>query len=109
VSIHANSASKKDASGQCPSATGAEVYYYETSSKGKNIAGNVQSELVSSLKLNNRGTKGTKKLYVLRNTKMPAILVELGFICNKNDFSVLSNKKKEIAQAIANGILKDFS
>jgi N-acetylmuramoyl-L-alanine amidase len=41
---------------------------------------------------------------------MPAILVEVGFICNQNDFQIITNsaKQKQIAESIADGIINSI-
>lgn len=47
-------------------------------------AKNIQSSLVKKLKLKNRGIRRAP-FYVLAGTKMPAVLIELGFISNRYD------------------------
>ena len=57
-------------------------------------------------------TPGVNGLYVLTNTDMPAVLVELAFISNADDVVLLTEKQDEFARAIARGItdyLKDTS
>ena len=76
ISIHLNSF-------HSASAHGVEVYYYPGSEKGFNYAKKV-CDHVCSLGYYNRGAKA-EKFYVLQNTNVPAILVECGFITNKND------------------------
>ena len=45
-----------------------------------------------------------KDLYVLANTKGPAVLVELGFLSNKNEAIWLNEKQIEIVKALAAGV-----
>jgi len=54
----------------------------------------------------NRGTK-TEQFFVLANVRHPAVLVEGGFISNKDDAAKLGNAdyREEIAAAINDGIL----
>ena len=78
ISIHLNSF-------HSAAAHGVEVYYYPGSEKGYNYAKKV-CEHVCSLGYSNRGAKA-EKFYVLKNTNVPAILVECGFILNKNDMN----------------------
>ena len=52
----------------------------------------------------NRGTK-TARFAVLRQTKMPAALVEMGFITNSADANLLRTRQDDFAEAIAKGIL----
>ena len=51
-----------------------------------------------------RGLKERPNLSVLRNTDMPAILIEMGFIDNDHDVILLENKQDAIAKAIARGV-----
>ncbi|WP_206400349.1 N-acetylmuramoyl-L-alanine amidase family protein, partial [Clostridium botulinum] len=98
VSIHANSFNG--------SANGTETYYYSGSTKGKEAAEAVQKELVNAIGLYDRGTK-TAGYYVLKNTISPSILVELGFIDNRNEEILLNSDwfQQKCAEAIAKGIL----
>ena len=59
--------------------------------------------LVRSLGTTNRGTK-TSNFSVLRNTIMPAILIEIAFISNASDALKLKNNQDDIANAIFNEI-----
>lgn len=58
----------------------------------------------------NRGIKERPELCVLNSTKMPAVLIEVGFLSNAREksFLVLNAYQNKIALAIANGILKYF-
>lgn len=98
ISIHCNS-SKRD------TAQGVETYYYKYSAKGFLLAFEVQKSITQMLNLVNRGVKFAD-FYVLRKTKMPAILVECGFISNPKEEEMLKdeNFQTHIAMAIANGV-----
>lgn len=98
VSIHCNAFRKR-------TAKGTETYCYPGSIKGRELAIAVQKELVKTLKLPDRGVKEAR-FFVLRKTVMPAILVELGFISNLKEESLLENPafQEKAALAIANGI-----
>lgn len=43
-------------------------------------------------------------MYVLTNTDMPAVLVELAFISNESDEQLLADNRDDFARAIARGI-----
>ncbi|OPJ56976.1 N-acetylmuramoyl-L-alanine amidase [Alkalithermobacter paradoxus] len=97
ISIHRNASMPEQ--GQ-----GVETYVFENAStKSRQLAQKVQERLVE-LGFRNRGVK-TANFYVLRQTKMPAILIELGFIDNTNDNNLFDNKKDEIVKAIVISIL----
>lgn len=64
--------------------TGTEVWYCPYS-LAETCAGEVSRELASALGLPNRGAKSTAGLYVLNNTEMPAILIEVCFVDTEQD------------------------
>lgn len=62
---------------------------------------------LSALGFRNRGVKNGSNLYVVRNTYMPATLVEVCFVDSKNDCALYKKLGvNEIAKAITRGILK---
>ncbi|KXZ39671.1 N-acetylmuramoyl-L-alanine amidase [Alkalithermobacter thermoalcaliphilus JW-YL-7 = DSM 7308] len=83
---------------------GVETYIFENASiKSRQLAQKVQRGLVE-LGFRNRGVK-TANFYVLRQTKMPAILIEIGFIDNSQDNKLFDSKKDEIVKSIVMSIL----
>lgn len=110
VSIHCN-AQKCPCCDDCQNpydtAHGTETYYYPSSVKGLDLAKYVQSELVKSIGLLDRGTKSAT-YYVLKYTQMPAALTEVAFFTNQNDFEYIKAHTQSAAQGIANGILRYF-
>ncbi|OLR26251.1 N-acetylmuramoyl-L-alanine amidase [Bacillus cereus] len=62
-------------------ANGVEVLYYDQQA----LAAKVSAQLSKDIGWSNRGAKERKDLAVLRGTKAPAILIELGFIDNDAD------------------------
>lgn len=86
-------------------ATGIETLVYQDSGIVGELARNINSEL-AELGFNNRGVIERPNLVVLRRTKMPAILVEAGFIDNEQDNAKFDAEFEQIAQAIASGIIQ---
>lgn len=85
-------------------ATGVETYtYLNQDSRSKAMADKIQAVLVN-IGFVNRGVKKAN-FHVLRETKAPAILIELGFIDNSKDNSLFDSKKNEIIKAISRAIL----
>lgn len=81
-------------------ARGVEVYIHPKSSpKARELGEAIQKSLVQC-GFKNRGVK-TADFYVLRKTKMPAILIELGFIDNDLDNSLFDMKRVEIINELA--------
>ena len=72
------------------------------------MAGCINNEIVETMGTTDRGVKvarpGINGLYVLTNTDMPAVLVELAFINNSYDVVLLTEKQDEFARAIARGV-----
>ncbi|HHY0049452.1 TPA: N-acetylmuramoyl-L-alanine amidase [Clostridioides difficile] len=99
ISIHFNSGAK-DEKGNGKT-TGVEVFIYNE--KTREVAIKI-CENISNLGFKNRGVKIDKGLYVLRNTKAPAILVECCFVDDKDDVELYNykNMAKAIAEAILN-------
>lgn len=93
ISIHCNSHKK-------PEAHGLEVWYYEGSHKGMQLARIMQEQLVNGTGLTDRGIKSSAGLYVLRKTTAPAILIELPFISNPIEEQYLLSNKKKLADCI---------
>lgn len=70
------------------------------------LASRVQDGFTYDLKRKNRGVK-QGPFWVLHGAFMPSILIELGFVSNKDEGAYLSSKKgqKELAESIAKGII----
>lgn len=101
VSIHCNSAAN-------PEAHGAECWHYYSSTAGQELATCIQQQIVDSLPVTDRGTKGAEPgvngLYVLTNTDAVACLVETAFISNTEDEDLLERCQDDFARAIARGV-----
>lgn len=99
VSIHRNAVPIPN------TATGVETLVYQDSGIVGEIARNINKEL-ANLGFNNRGVIERPNLAVLRRTRMPAVLVEAGFIDNESDNQKFDAEFDNIAQAIASGIIQ---
>lgn len=101
VSIHTNDNSDQNI-------TGAMTFY--NSSQSQTLASDVQSGLIKQTGAVDKGTS-TATYYVLRNTSMPSVLVEMGFISNPNEAARLSDRsyRNSIAQGICNGLAEYFN
>ena len=102
ISIHFNAAKKDSGDGKTK---GTEVFVYSSSSKAKAAAKRVCKKL-AALGFTNRGVKVSKGLYVLKNTKSPAMLVEVCFVDDKDDANLYNKVGVDaICKAIAEGVL----
>lgn len=102
ISIHQNAAKVDPGDGKTK---GVEVFVYNTNSKAYAAAGRVCAKL-AALGFTNRGVKTSTGLYVLKHTHSPAMLIEVGFVDDKDDAN-LYNKVgvNAICKAIVEGIL----
>lgn len=98
VSIHRNSFPTDNV------VSGVESLVYDLSGIKLEMAENINEQL-ESVGFVNLGVKARPNLVVLRRTKMPAVLVEVGFINSNTDNQLFDENFDAIAQAIATGIL----
>lgn len=100
VSLHMNSSTNK-------TAKGCEVWVYDSNSKLYTLSKNLCSNLSTNLKTPNRGVKKSKKFSVLKNSKMPALLIEIDFISNSEIETLCCDKFyiNNVANTIASTLL----
>jgi len=101
ISLHTNASNVTTASGS-------EAYVFRLESEAAVLAENILEQLNFATGLPNRGVYARPSLYVVRRTAMPALLLELGFISNPYDASLMVNNPGLFAQGIANGFLAFF-
>lgn len=88
-------------------ASGVENLVYEDSGTAGALGRNI-GEALAEAGWTDLGVKERPGLVVLRNTKIPAVLVEVGFINNERDNEFLDANMAATADAIADGVLKTF-
>ena len=96
VSVHFNSATRRGASG-------IETYFYSRDSLS--LASAIHHYVSGRAPSENRGLR-RRGYYVLRRTKMPAVLVECGFLTNPTEAAYAQNAsyRQKLAEAIAAGV-----
>lgn len=107
VSIHINSPGGR---GNGPSGT--QVYYHRSDATSRLMGECIMKYMVQHGKMPNLGVRSDLTLHpqsglaVLRDSRMPAVLVEVGFITNPADRARLVNAefRRTAAQAIVRGI-----
>lgn len=88
-------------------AKGVETYtYLNPGEKSRELAESIQASLVI-LGFIDRGVKEAN-YHVLRETKAPAVLVEIGFIDNTEDNNLFDSKRNEIIKGLAKAILYEL-
>ena len=98
VSIHRNSYPTDN------TVSGVETLVYDKSGLKLQMAENINEQL-EAIGFVNLGVKERPGLVVLRRTRMPAVLVEAGFINSDTDNQLFDENFDDIALAIAEGIL----
>ena len=104
VSIHYNSSRNQEPEG-------VEVFFYESSENqnrtfaSKKLANSILTSVIQKTMATSRGVK-KGNFHVIRETKMPAVLVEGGFISNEKERALLKthNYQDKIARGIADGV-----
>lgn len=106
VSLHCNASENA-------SAHGIRIYHFPKSKNGIVLGRVIQDNLEEGLRELGitQDYEGLRegRFRVLKHTKMPAVLVESGFLSNKRDREYLTKNPEEIAKGIANGILEYFA
>jgi N-acetylmuramoyl-L-alanine amidase CwlD len=99
VSIHQNSYPEE-------SVHGAQVFYFTHSAEGERAAGIMQKALLTVDPENSRQEKADDGYYLLRRTEAPTIIVECGFLSNREEAGKLVDKEyqKKVAEAVVQGI-----
>lgn len=97
ISLHCNTSTNT-------SASGSEAYVYSQSTPAYTLAQRILEGLHDITGLTNRGVFIRPSLYVLRATSMPAVLVEMGYLTNRNDLYLLTTDPESFARGIYRGI-----
>lgn len=98
ISIHCNANDN-------PNYNGTEGYVSEEGTEAYYLAESIVAEIVRRLQTKNNGVILNPSLYVLRNTNMPACLIELAYISNYQDAMKLKNNQYQFAYGIYVGLL----
>lgn len=101
ISIHQNSFSQEKVKG-------AQVFYYKESNSGQKLAEFIQAQIKKNIdQNNNRIAKTNSDYYILKQIKIPSVIVECGFLSNNGELAKLTSNdyQNKIAWAIYLGIL----
>lgn len=88
---------------------GAEILYNNINKNNKVLATNLKESLINN-NIKTRDLK-TTNLYMYRNTNVVGVLVECGFLSNKNDRYLLKTKwyQEKFSKALVEGVIKYFN
>lgn len=102
ISIHQNSYQEENVSGP-------QVFYHGQSKDGEALSKVLQAQLIEKLKPENkRVAKSNESYYILKETTMPTVIVECGFLSNykEADLLITDEYQNKVAQAICDGVLE---
>lgn len=99
ISFHRNS------SPQANQYSGVETLIYDRSGQKLELAENI-NEALEQTGFRNLGIQERPGLVILRRSQMPAVLIETGFINTETDNQLFDENFDEIAQAIADAVLR---
>src|SRR6266403_4219325 len=98
VSIHYNASPRSSAHG---------IETYSENNQGAALAARIQRQLVTRVSTENRGVRSAE-YYVLRKCRLPAVLVECGFLTNPTEAqrALTTAYRQQAAEQIAAGIIE---
>ena len=102
VSVHQNSYPEE-------SVSGVQVFYYRDSTEGKRAALLMQEQMIATLQpAKEREAKENSTYYILKKTTVPTIIVECGFLSNREEADRLTSEdyQERVAWAIHLGIMR---
>lgn len=103
VSLHVNSSVNKNVGGF-------SAYYYPKTDNDLRLAKNIQNKLAANFGVDDLGVRQAN-FYVIKRISMPAVLVEMCFISNEKELTLMKGQwfQKKTARLIAEGIEKYFA
>lgn len=103
VSLHVNSSVNKNIGGF-------STYYYPKTDNDLRLAKNIQNKLAANFGVDDLGVRQAN-FYVIKRISMPAVLVEMCFISNEKELTLMKGQwfQKKTARLIAEGIEKYFA
>lgn len=90
---------------------GAQVFYHTITPEAEDVASIVQEQLRTVDPTNTRQIKENDTYFMLKNTQVPTIIVECGFLTNPDEAAKLTQEdyQDQLAQAICEGVVKWLS
>lgn len=105
ISIHQNSYPSERV-------MGTQVFFYEGSERSRRLAEFIQAEVKHFLgQMTNREAKSDSTYYILKQTSIPAVIVECGFLSSPTEARLLvdGEYQERMAWAIYKGIIEYFN
>ncbi|WP_404330728.1 N-acetylmuramoyl-L-alanine amidase CwlD [Mesobacillus maritimus] len=90
---------------------GAQTFYSGQFKESKRGAKFIQEELRRNLENTNREAKTSNSIYILKNSEVPGVLVEIGFLSNPTEREMLRQDEyqEQVAASIYQGIMRYYT
>lgn len=90
---------------------GAQTFYSGQFKESKRGAKFIQEELRRNLENTNREAKTSNSIYILKNSEVPGVLVEIGFLSNPTEREMLRQEEyqEQVAASIYQGIMRYYT
>ena len=87
---------------------GAQVFYHTITPEAEDVASIVQEQLRTVDPTNTRQITENDSYFMIKNTQVPTIIVECGFLTNPDEAAKLTQEdyQDKLAQAICEGVVK---
>lgn len=91
-----------------PRWSGAQTFYYPSFPNNKHLAETIQDELIHNLKNTDRSSLEIDTVYLLKHTNVPGALVELGFLSNEKERTLLEKEayQNKLAASVYQGLIR---
>ncbi|MBY0095444.1 N-acetylmuramoyl-L-alanine amidase CwlD [Mesobacillus maritimus] len=90
---------------------GAQTFYSGHFKESKRGAKFIQEELRRNLENTNREAKTSDSIYILKNSEIPGVLVEIGFLSNPTERELLRQEEyqEQVAASIYQGVMRYYT
>ena len=102
LSLHTNASTNENANGS------EALIYSNDSEVARGVAEDILEQMTRITGLRNRGIVERPGLYVLKRTRMPAVLVEMGFITNPAEAELMAYSPELFAEGIYRGLVEYY-
>ncbi|WP_232735667.1 N-acetylmuramoyl-L-alanine amidase CwlD [Alteribacter populi] len=87
---------------------GAQTFYNRSIENSEGLAKQIQGEIIRNLENTSRDARPINSVYLMKESKIPGALVEVGFLSNPTEAQLLKTKdyQQSIAASIYEGILR---
>jgi N-acetylmuramoyl-L-alanine amidase len=91
--------------------SGAQTFYHKDSVEGKALAENIQQAIIDNMNNTDRKAMSIENIYITKSLEIPCVIVEVGFLSNDQEETLLNDAEYQshMAYAIYIGILEYYN